>query len=419
MIATIMLLWSTLGAFWAYIRHHPPPPPPPPTPQQTVAKATTMASSTSGAAAATSESSLPPPTSPSAATVFETNQVTSNRVCECPGDTLDTRVTTTTTTTTTLAETAALSFATSSASSSLRSATPSASSPTHRTSTDLVNRIINSISGPLAQVLHRSTPSPVQSSELPSTSRLPYQVLDLTNDTSQPVHPHHAHHHHCCLQYHPYVDTSLTEPSCPFWIYRESPSSVSTISSSVRTTGATSGYTPSPYQSSGDLDFTSDCLSECGLECQPRRTVIARPTPASSASASTSRLRDFVPQSASVERIRCGVYRKTSSGSATPAQYQPHFHYYQTGSGGGGGGCSGQTPNRNGSNTYHYKHRHSSSTVIMNNATMVNYSNRKHRSSYPSYGIRHSISGTLRIGPRIYRGRSSQRYIYMVLTEFV
>ncbi|KAI2809369.1 hypothetical protein BLOT_000518 [Blomia tropicalis] len=105
--------------------------------------------------------------------------------------------------------------------------------------------------------------------------------------------------------------------------------------------------------------------------------------------------------SATTERCRMGSIRKTSSGCSSP------FHPYSA-------------LGRSHANTsYHYTHRHSSSAVMShsNSSTsggqmgpgIVIGNSRRHRSSYPSTGIRHSISGTLRIGPRIYRGRSSQR----------
>lgn len=266
-----------------------------------------------------------------------------------------------------------------------------------------------------------------------ANTKIPYQVLDMTTVHHQHQHQqqqqHQHHHHHCCHKYHPYHDSSLSEPSCPFFIYRESPSSATTISGGSNSTTTASIYTPSPYQSSGDLDFTSDCCSDYGAIQEPNATdtrfskgFLVAGSGGSGVvgtgcggiggggviGAKSGKLFEHS------ERYRSLVNRP-SSGTTTPLV--PHYHHQHH--------HPHPNPSRNNS-AYYYTHRHSSSAVIMSNIGTTNsgsgaisnstsivpgvpYTNRRHRSSYPSYGIRHSFSGTLRIGPRLYRGRSSQR----------
>lgn len=237
--------------------------------------------------------------------------------------------------------------------------------------------------------------------------RNPYHEIDLSGEHNHRLHQLHHHHHHCCHQYHPYSDPSLSEPTCPLLIFRESPSSATTASSSLVTHGSIN--TPSPYQSTADLDLTSECASDYGIAdpiVGSTRTssglylMASRRTKLISDS-TTGALCTNPNTSATTERCRMGSIRKTSSGCSSP------FHPYSA-------------LGRSHANTsYHYTHRHSSSAVMShsNSSTsggqmgpgIVIGNSRRHRSSYPSTGIRHSISGTLRIGPRIYRGRSSQR----------
>ncbi|KAJ6224787.1 hypothetical protein RDWZM_003332, partial [Blomia tropicalis] len=181
-----------------------------------------------------------------------------------------------------------------------------------------------------------------------------------------------------------------------------------TASSSLVTHGSIN--TPSPYQSTADLDLTSECASDYGIAdpiVGSTRTssglylMASRRTKLISDS-TTGALCTNPNTSATTERCRMGSIRKTSSGCSSP------FHPYSA-------------LGRSHANTsYHYTHRHSSSAVMShsNSSTsggqmgpgIVIGNSRRHRSSYPSTGIRHSISGTLRIGPRIYRGRSSQSF---------
>lgn len=55
---------------------------------------------------------------------------------------------------------------------------------------------------------------------------------------------------------------------------------------------------------------------------------------------------------------------------------------------------------------------------VPNNSSVISLPHhRRHRSSYPSYGIRNSFSGTLKIGPRLYQTRTSQRCFYQVFEK--
>nr|XP_027193799.1 cAMP-specific 3',5'-cyclic phosphodiesterase-like isoform X3 [Dermatophagoides pteronyssinus] len=267
---------------------------------------------------------------------------------------------------------------------------------------------------------------------------IPYHMLDNINDimmnnqTNNSNHNHH--HHHCCNKYHQ-IDSSsstISEQYCPFIIIRESPSNATTISTNSLLTQA-SNYTTtqSPYQSSAEFDLNSDysgggdgsssgCIiggDSSHLHKQHRAStgtlLVARPTASSSTTITTAKSKQ--------QQL---FQTKISSSRNSVGSNQPTIN----------------------KNLYHSRHRHSSSAVIVNhhfNSTSVsgqisssnsiygssiigaNNSSiglptsttitRKHRSSYPSYSIRNSISGIpLRIGPRLYSGRSSQRFALLI-----
>ena len=254
-----------------------------------------------------------------------------------------------------------------------------------------------------------------QTSQTPSDSLSKCSDLSLSNNSSMLSGrggrghiPYHAidiaagHHHHCCHQYHPYTDPSLTEPSCPLLIFRESPSSATTVSSSIVTH-------PSPYQSTPELDLTSECVSECGMETMTGVRLM------SNLYLATSRRSKLINSESgtlcTIERCRTST-NKASSCASTPSMNH----------------CSVSTRSH-ASSSYYYTHRHSSSAVMSHSnssmlgtqisSSLATIHSRRHRSSYPSTGIRHSISGTLRIGPRLYQGRSSQRCAYDRLLLFL
>lgn len=236
--------------------------------------------------------------------------------------------------------------------------------------------------------------------------RIAYQAMDLGGG---------RHHHHCCHQYHPYSDPSLSEPSCPLLIFRESPSSATTASSSLATHASLHTPSHSPYQSTPELDLTSDCASECsalaidavtGARLSAVYLAASRRKLISDSSSASGPL----PPSCTGNGERCNgrmLAHRGSSGASTPSQScQASCQPCQLGS-----------VRSHASSTYYYTHRHSHSAVMSHSNSSIlgtqgsaaSLASRRHRSSYPSMGIRHSISGTLRIGPRIYRGRSSQR----------
>ncbi len=294
-----------------------------------------------------------------------------------------------------------------------------------------------------------------------------------------PHHPHNQphHHHHCCHQYHPYgSDASISEPSCPLLIFRESPSSATTVSGSLGTQlGGVNSHSPSPYQSTADFpDFASDCTSEYGgSDCYERALLPAGAGIGGGGGGgrliavylgnSSRRGRQSLisePGERMCARMSCTAISNrqnfSSSGASTPAYASSYYHGHiggsiSGGSGSGGPGGGGPVFNRHSisgstahqvavtGSSYYYAHRHSHSAVMsgsnsslivggggcvsgassayggLNSTASSTASHRRHRSSYPSTGggIRHSISGTvLRIGPRIYRGRSSQRFLF-------